>query len=96
MRQKKPMGMESKKWKGYTLKELEYQKAIALVRMEMQKERIRATKDLVVSSYASKNAMFGILGKFASDESLLNKAIIGYSIFKTARRIFRKFKKKSP
>ena len=36
-------------WKGYTLEELQYQKALVLVRMEMQKERLSGLKQQLVN-----------------------------------------------
>ena len=81
------------RWKGYTIEDLRYRRAVNQVKMEMAREQLR--------SKASKIANFqafglikgnGILGQVLSGFSMLDYGILAFQGVKQVSRLYRLFK----
>ncbi len=97
MKEKNPIiapedGLE--KWRGYSLADLRYQRAINHVKMEMERERLgnRMAKlnDMKVSLNLPGS---GILHKIFAGFSILDYAILAITTGKQIRKVYRFFKK---
>lgn len=90
-------------FKGYTLEDIHYQRALVMLQREFAKEKIAADIHKI-----KKRGPFGVTGKDASSltkagtvvSKLINGfnymdyALVGFSAFSTIRKVFRFFKKK--
>jgi len=93
---------EEKKFKGYALEDIRYQRALVALRKEFCKSRlINETRNL--SRYnplnpQSKSSTIGkcgaIAGKLLGRLSYLDYAMVGFSIFNTGRKVFSLFKRR--
>ena len=88
-------------FKGYTLDELRYQRAVLALKAEYCKERIFETaeelhKKTPFSSQGQKiyaKGLGGILGKIVSGLSYVDIALVGFSAFNSIRKISSIFRK---
>lgn len=86
---------------GYSLDELRYQRALVLLQKEFCKSRInrnlnnlRKSNPLAPSSSSSLTGKVGfVASKLISGLSYLDYAMIGFSLFGTARKVFSVFRK---
>lgn len=90
-------------FKGYTLEDIHYQRALVLLQREFAKEKIAADIRKI-----RKRGPFGVGGsnnsslakagtiaqKFLTGFNYVDYALVGFSAFSTIRKIFRFFKKK--
>lgn len=76
------------KWRGYSLDELRYHKALTLVRMEVQKERILATKQEAMTTAVPHNFIGAIWRKFTANPSIAKYAMMGLKAFSIGRTIY--------
>lgn len=94
---------DDKPFKGYTIEELKYRRAMMALRKEFAKEQIQ--KSIIQILPKKKQDNLPILGsKFAlarsvaskvfSNLNLLDYAMVGMSIFGTAKKAYNLFKKK--
>lgn len=81
------------KWRGYTIDEIQYQKAITLLRLEMQKERIQAMKDGMFTS-VSQNRLGKTFSAVYSYKNLFAYFFAGYKLYAALRRLRDKFRRK--
>ncbi len=72
-------------WKGYTLEELRYQKAITLVRIEMQKQRIASLKTTFTDYLVPQSFWGRTLKSLAANRGKIGYVIAGYKIFMMVR-----------
>lgn len=79
-------------WKGYTLEELQYQKALVLVRMEMQKERLSGLKQQLVNG-SKANMISRLWGQYSANKNIVQYTIAGFKMFQVVRKVVRSFKK---
>lgn len=80
-------------WKGYTLEELQYQKALVLVRLEMQKERLSGLKESLVNG-SKTNVVSRLWGQYSANKNVIQYAIVGFKMFQTVRKILKRFRRK--
>lgn len=86
-----------KKFKGYTMDELRYQRAMIALQKEFAKQRIsHRVRNLKHYSIFSKNSskVGNVATKLLSGVSYIDYALIGYSLFNSGRKIFSIFSKK--
>jgi hypothetical protein len=91
------------KFKGYTLEELRYQRALVLLQKEFCKSRITRNvnhlqKNNPLSPSSASGSLPGKVGfvasKLLTGLNYLDYAMIGFSLFGTARKIFSIFRRK--
>lgn len=91
------------KFKGYTLEELRYQRALVLLQKEFCKSRITRNvhnlqKSNPLSPSTAASSLPGKVGfvasKLLTGLNYLDYAMIGFSLFGTARKIFSVFRRK--
>lgn len=75
-------------WKGYTIDELRYQKAFALARVEIQKEKMAIAASQLKEGMPGVKA-HGIYGKLLGSLNYLDYVIIAY---KLSSKVFSMFK----
>ena len=85
------MEQADKEWKGYTIDELRYQKALALLKLEVQKERFSLMKTRLVSF--PDTGVGKMFGKLFSSSKAITYVIAGYKVFSMINK-FRKGIKK--
>ena len=92
-----------KKFKGYTLEELRYQRAIVALKREFAKSKTlsgasKLKKHNPFSSDGGKLALSGKVGGIASriftGLNYMDYIMLGFSLFKSGRKIFSFFRKK--
>ncbi len=83
-------------WKGYTIDELKYHRAVSLVKLEMQKARLAESFTAVTGTLAeTRSRIFGSSGKrFDGKLKFVNYLILGYKSMKTAVNLWNSFKRK--
>ncbi len=97
--------VEDSTFKGYTLEELRYQRALVLLRREFAKQKvesglrhIRKTNVFTGTASGSKASGLvragGIASKILTGLNYADYAMIGFSAFGTVRKIFSFFRKK--
>lgn len=98
----KPKRQESDKFKGYTIDELRYRKALVTLKLEFCKEQIASTMRV----FADKDTYFGNNKKIKSvfDSSMIGRIfkglnyadyiMLGISTFSSIRKIISFFKRK--
>lgn len=84
-------------FKGYSMSELRYQRALTALQMEFCKSKISGNCDKVkkfrfLPSPSSANASW--VGKFLTGLSYTDYALLGFSTFSTIRKVLRFFRKK--
>ncbi len=86
-------------FKGYTLDELRYQRALVLLKKEFSKQQltesfkqIKANSPLVAFN-GTKGTKSSIVGKILKSLDYMDYAMMGYSLFKSIRKFTSKFKK---
>lgn len=86
-------------FKGYTLDELRYQRALVLLKKEFSKQQltesfkqIKANSSLATFN-DTKGTKSGIVGKILKSLDYMDYAMMGYSLFKSIRKFASKFKK---
>ncbi len=91
------------KFKGYTLEELRYQRALVLLQKEFCKSRITRNvnnlqKSNPLSPSTAASSLPGKVGfvasKLLTGLNYLDYAMIGFSLFGTARKIFSIFRRR--
>lgn len=93
---------EEKKFRGYTLNEIRYQRALAALQREFAKEKIftqanRIRKRGVFGTGDKQGVMAkagGIASKVLTGFNYVDYAMIGFSAFTTLRKVFKFFRKK--
>lgn len=90
-----------KKFKGYTMDELRYQRAMTALQKEFAKQRIsHRVRNLRNYSIFGKNSsskmtkIGNVATKLISGASYIDYAMIGYSLFNSGKKIFSIFSKK--
>lgn len=84
-------------WKGYTVDELKYQRAIALVKLELQKEVLgNAAKVMNASAMTTNNKYLSAIlnGKFSGKLRYVNYLVAGYRVSKMFMYLWKSFRKK--
>lgn len=88
-------------FKGYTLEEIRYQRALVALQKEFSKTKIIRTAHNITRSNPlapSASSMSGKVGfvasKLLTGLNYLDYAMIGFSVFGTARKVFSFFRKK--
>lgn len=73
----------SQKWKGYTLDELRYRRALTGVAIEIEKDRLsRSISSLVPGALKSRTSGASMLSKAFGALSYVDYAILGWKLFK--------------
>ncbi len=85
-------GNTESQWRGYTLEQLRYQRALAAIKSEVAKERISAKLSLAKEQASSGNVrslLFGseVIGRLKAVDYLL----IGYKVSKLSYKLWHKF-----
>ena len=98
MKEKHPVivpddGLE--KWKGYTLADLRYQRAITHVRMEMERERLANSMTRFSDMKGKLNfpGGNGLLQKVLAGFSVLDYALLAMSTVRQIRKVYKFFKR---
>ena len=84
-------------WKGYTIDELKYQRAIALVKLELQKEMlVNSVKGLRASGITTNNKYLSSIlnGRFTGKLRYVNYLVAGYKVSKMFMYLWKSFRKK--
>ena len=89
-------GNAKQEWRGYTIDELKYRRAVALVKLEMQKGRLAESFKAATGSLAeTKIAPARYKGQTVYRKlKYFNYLIIGYKSVRTAINLWRSFKGK--
>lgn len=87
---------QAAEWKGYTIDELKYHRAVALVKLELHKGALAKSVTTTTETIsATRNRIFGGTGKkFSGKLKFLNYIIIGYKSASTAINLWNTFKRK--
>ncbi len=85
-------GKDETQWKGYTLEQLRFQRALAAIKSEVAKERIAAKLSQAKEQASSGNVrslLFGheVIGRLKAVDYLL----IGYKVSKLSYKLWHKF-----
>ncbi len=85
-------GKDGAQWKGYTLEQLRFQRALAAIKSEVAKERITAKLSQAKAQASSGNVrslLFGsdVIGRLKTVDYLL----IGYKVSKLSYKLWHKF-----
>lgn len=78
-----------KKWKGYTLDELRYRRALTSVAIEIEKDRLQRTFAGVLPSAEKTQKGTSIISKALGALSYVDYAILGWRLFKTLKKLRR-------
>lgn len=100
---KEPAPHHKKEFKGYSIEEIRYQRALVAMKKEFCKNRIITDLHRIQKrgffgkgEHTSNLAhVGGIAGKIMSGMNYIDYALVGMSIFGTVRKIFRFFNKKN-
>ena len=85
-------GLQPEKWKGYTIDEIQYQKALVLLRLEMQKERLASVRN---GSAAFMSGRFGkVLSAVSSHKNIFAYLFAGYKLYTLISRLRQNLKRK--
>ena len=85
--------MSSGNWKGYTIEDIRYQKALALLKIEMQKERLAAIKDDAMAS-VSQNRWGKVISSVSSYKNVFAYMITGYKLYKAVSKLRNRLSRK--
>ena len=93
---------EEQKFKGFTLEELRYHRALTELKKEFSKAKMSDTAHKIQkrNPFAGGNSSSalgkagGIAGKLLTGMSYVDYAMIGFQVFNTGRKIFSFFRKK--
>lgn len=88
------MGNVSERWRGYTIDEIQYQKALSLLKLEIQKERLAAAKNNLVAPL-SYNKWGKVISSANSYRNIVTYAFAGYKLYSAICRWRNKFKRKN-
>lgn len=91
MSESKPYPHEHADWKGYTLEELRFQRAVNSARLEIQKERIATQFNELQTSTGIGGS--GWIGRIFSSFSYLEYGVLAFRLVSRAISTFKKFKK---
>lgn len=92
---------EKPKFKGYTINEIRYQRALAALQRQFAKEKIisqatRIRKRGLFGTSEKKGVMAkagGVASKMLTGLNYVDYALIGFSVFGTLRKVFKLFRK---
>ncbi len=84
------------KWRGYSIDELKYRRAVALVKLEMQKTMLAGSVKSVTNSISDTKArLLGATGKrFEGKLKFVNYLVVGYKSMRMAMNLWNTFKSK--
>lgn len=81
-------------WRGYSLEELRYQRALTAVRVEMEKEklmhRVNELKRNVPTMSVSKS---GLMGKVMKSLNYVDYVVLAFGLGRAASRFFKMFRR---
>lgn len=78
----------AQKWKGYTLNELRYRRALTGVAIEIEKDRLsRAISGIVPGALKARSSGTSMLSKALGALSYVDYAILGWKLFKTLKSL---------
>lgn len=87
-------------FKGYSLEELRYQRALVALQKEFSKSKVthsaRKVQKMGFTGFTSPSGgkSMGLIGKFITGMSYLDYAMLGFSLFKSAKKVISFVKKK--
>lgn len=90
------VNVQEELFKGYSLEELRYQRALTSLRADFCKEKLLAeVGSIVKKSPLSRSKLngTGIAGKLMKSLNFIDYAVIGLTIFKTVKSIINRFRK---
>lgn len=67
-------------WKGYTIEELQYQRAYTAARLEIQKQRLMLNYNHLTKSMNPMKDKHGIFGRIFSSMSMLDYGLMAFKI----------------
>jgi hypothetical protein len=79
-------------WRGYTLDDLRYKRAVNHVKMEVAKERVMISVGKFTNFKTPSFASSKLVGKIFSSFSVIDYLLIAFQTGKQVRKIFRLFK----
>lgn len=87
---------EKLQWKGCTIDELRYRRALTLVKLEMQKSRLSESFGAVTGKItAARTGITGLLGgRFDGKWKFLNYVVMGYRSMRIAMDLWGIFRRK--
>lgn len=95
----KIIASEPKPFKGYSLEELRYQRALVALQKEFSKSKVLNTTRKIrkqgISGMSGRTGKsVGIVGKMLTGMNYIDYAMLGLSAFNTGRKIFSFFRRK--
>lgn len=84
---------ESREWKGLTLDDIRYRRAINHVRLEIEKERLMSETSQLVGNTTQGFFSSSMARKLFSGFSYLDYGVLAFQIFRQSRKIFRLFRR---
>lgn len=84
---------ESREWKGLTLEDIRYRRAINHVRLEIEKERLMSATSQLVGNTTQGLFSSSMARKLFSGFSYLDYGVLAFQVFKQSRKIFRLFRR---
>lgn len=77
-------------WKGYTIEELQYQRAYTAARLEIQRQRLILNYNNFTKSMNPMAEKGGVVSKVFGAFTWIDYGFLAYRIFKTATGLFRR------
>lgn len=81
-----------KKWSGYTLDDLRYQRAVNHVKMEVKREKLTSAAHQIMTRQQSGFAG-GMMKKVFTGFTIVDYALLAFQATKQIRKIYRVFKR---
>lgn len=83
-------GPESKEWKGLSIEDLRYERALNLARREIVSQQIKTLTKEVANGSAITSGNRTIISKITSSLSYIDYGILAVTLFSRIRRLFRR------
>lgn len=84
---------ESREWKGLTLEDIRYRRAINHVKMEIEKERLMSETSQLVGNTTQGLFSSSMARKLFSGFSYLNYGVLAFQVFRQFQKVYRLFRR---
>ena len=84
---------DSKSWKGFTLEDIRYRRAINTVKMEIEKERLMSETTQLVGNTTQGLFTSATVRKLFSGFSYLDYGVLASQVFRQIQKVFRLFRR---
>jgi len=84
---------DSRQWKGLTLEDIRYRRAINHVKMEIEKERLLSQTSQLVGNTTQGLMSSSMARKMFSGFSYIDYGVLAFQVFKQVQRVYRLFRR---